>query len=194
VDCVEEQSATPGLKYNNGVPGLQESMPRPCGDKRRFVDSVLAVSVQSRSLSEDGGGVAMSAQSGLLLRPLAVMMNRSIRTIRPDATLIEAAILMRNARVGAALVMSEGTYVGVVSEADLVRKAMACGKDPAQTSVCVVMSHPLITIEIDRSAHEASDLMAEHGIRHLPVTQDGQIVGMLSVRDLLRYFKNWGTI
>jgi signal-transduction protein with cAMP-binding, CBS, and nucleotidyltransferase domain len=36
--------------------------------------------------------------------------------------------------------------------------------------------------------------MAEHGIRHLPVTQDGQIVGMLSVRDLLRYFKNWGAL
>ena len=83
---------------------------------------------------------------------------------------------------------------GVVSEADLVRKAMAHGKDPAHTSVRTVMSSPLITIEIDRSAHDASDLMAEHGIRHLPITQDGQIVGMVSVRDLLRYFKNWGTL
>ena len=136
----------------------------------------------------------MGAQGGLLLRPLAVMMNRSIRTIRPEATLVEAATLMCNARVGAALVLSEGGYVGVVSEADLVRKAMAYGKDPSVTPVRAVMSSPLITIEIDRSAHDASDLMAEHGIRHLPVTQDGQIVGMLSVRDLLRYFKNWGTI
>lgn len=136
----------------------------------------------------------MATQSGLLLRPLAVMMNRNIRTIRPDALLTDAAKLMRDSRVGAALVMSEGNYVGVVSEADLVRKAMACALDPACTSVRSVMSSPLITIEIDRSAHDASDLMAENGIRHLPVTQDGQIVGMLSVRDLLRYFKNWGTI
>jgi CBS domain-containing protein len=56
------------------------------------------------------------------------------------------------------------------------------------------MTTPLITIEIDRSAHDASDLMAERGIRHLAVTDDGRIVGMLSVRDLLRYFKNWGTL
>lgn len=136
----------------------------------------------------------MSVQSGVLLRPLAVMMNRNIRTIHPDAMLIEAATLMRDARVGAALVTSEGAYIGVVSEADLVRKAMAEGKDPAHTSVRTVMSSPLITIEIDRSAHDASDLMAEHGIRHLPVTQDGRIVGMISVRDLLRYFKNWGSL
>ena len=45
-----------------------------------------------------------------------------------------------------------------------------------------------------RSAHEASDLMAEHGIRHLAVSEEGVIVGMVSVRDLLRYFKNWGTL
>jgi signal-transduction protein with cAMP-binding, CBS, and nucleotidyltransferase domain len=56
------------------------------------------------------------------------------------------------------------------------------------------MSSPIISIEVDRSAHEASDLMAEKGIRHLVVTQDGAIVGMISVRDLLRYFKNWGTL
>lgn len=136
----------------------------------------------------------MTIQTGLLLRPLAVMMNRNIRTIRPEASLIEAATLMRDSRVGAALVITEGTYIGVVSEADLVRKSMAYAKDPAQTVVRNVMSSPLITIEIDRSAHDASDLMAEHGIRHLPVTQDGEIVGMLSVRDLLRYFKNWGAL
>jgi CBS domain-containing protein len=136
----------------------------------------------------------MAAQSGLLLRPLAVMMNRHIRTIDPAASLIEAAILMRDSRVGAVLVRSEGTYIGVVSEADLVRKSMAHAQDPRCTSVRSVMSSPLITIESDRSAHDASDLMAEHGIRHLPVTQDGQIVGMLSVRDLLRYFKNWGAL
>jgi CBS domain-containing protein len=136
----------------------------------------------------------MAAQSGLLLRPLAVMMNRHIRTIDPAASLIEAATLMRDSRVGAVLVRSEGTYIGVVSEADLVRKSMAHAQDPGCTSVRSVMSSPLITIESDRSAHDASDLMAEHGIRHLPVTQDGQIVGMLSVRDLLRYFKNWGAL
>lgn len=136
----------------------------------------------------------MAPQSGAMLRPLAVMMNRKIRTISPDATLTEAAGLMRDSRVGALMVFEQGSYVGVVSETDLVRKAMAGGLDPAQARVRTVMSSPVITIEIDRSAHDASDLMAERGIRHLAITQDGQIVGMVSVRDLLRYFKNWGTL
>lgn len=137
----------------------------------------------------------MAIPNTTILRPLAVMMSREIRTIRLDATLTEAAGLMRSARVGALLVVDQGTaYIGMVSETDLVRKAMAAGLNPDQEQVRKVMSSPLITIEIDRSAHEASDLMAENGIRHLPITQDGRIVGIISVRDLLRYFKNWGTI
>ncbi|TKB65510.1 MAG: CBS domain-containing protein [Nitrospira sp.] len=54
------------------------------------------------------------------------------------------------------------------------------------------MSSPLLSIEITSSAHEASEKMAEHGIRHLAISEEGQIVGIISVRDLLRYFKNWG--
>ena len=136
----------------------------------------------------------MVLQSGAILRPLAVMMNRDIRTIGPDATLAEAAGLMRDSRVGALLVSGQGAYLGVVTETDLVRKAMAGGLDLTHERVQKVMSSPLITIEIDRSAHEASDLMAEKGIRHLAITQDGQVVGIISVRDLLRYFKNWGAL
>jgi CBS domain-containing protein len=137
---------------------------------------------------------SMAAQTGVILRPLAVMMNRKIRTVETGATLVEAAEVMRDARVGALLVVERGAYVGVLSETDLVRRAMAAGLDPSQSCVRQIMSAPLITVEIDRSAHDASDMMAEHGIRHLPVTQDGLIVGMISVRDLLRYFKNWGTM
>ncbi|HXF92951.1 MAG TPA: CBS domain-containing protein [Nitrospiraceae bacterium] len=136
----------------------------------------------------------MALQTGAILRPLAVMMSRALKTVSPDATLLEAARQMRDAKVGALLVSERNVYLGVVSESDLVRKAMAEGVDARQTRVCSVMSSPLITIEIDRSAHDASDLMAEKGIRHLVVTEEGQIVGILSVRDLLRYFKNWGTL
>ena len=128
-----------------------------------------------------------------MLRPLAVMMSRSLRSIPPDASLLDAARLMRDSKIGALLVEDREQFVGVVSETDLVRKAMAGGEDPLDQPVKSVMSSPIITIEIDRSTHDASDQMAEHGIRHLAVTQDGEIVGMISVVDLLRYFKNWGT-
>ncbi len=134
----------------------------------------------------------MAIPSTPLQRPLAVMMRRTLRTISPDATLLEAAKLMRDSKVGAVLVQEAGHYSGIVSESDLVRKGMAESCPADETCVRAVMSRPLLSIDITRSAHEASDKMAEHGIRHLAVTEEGQIVGMISVRDLLRYFKNWG--
>jgi len=127
-------------------------------------------------------------------RPLAVMMTRRILTISPTATAVEAARTMREAKVGALLVAEATRYIGIISESDLVRKVLAAERDSTRVLVSEVMMAPIISIEIDRSAHDASDLMAERAIRHLAVMEDGQIVGMLSVRDLLRYFKNWGTL
>ena len=127
-------------------------------------------------------------------RPLAVMMSRQILTVPPTALVIEAARAMREAQVGALLVAESSQYLGVVSETDLVRKVLAGEKDVSRVRVSEIMMAPIITIEIDRSAHEASDLMAERHIRHLAITDDGKIVGILSVRDLLRYFKNWGAL
>ncbi len=134
----------------------------------------------------------MASRSGTMMRPLAVMMKRNPRSISPEATLAEAAAMMRDTRVGAILVAEGETFIGIVSETDLVRKAMAGQLNAVQAKVRAVMSSPVITIEQDRSAHDASDLMAEKGIRHLGVTEDGRIVGIVTVRDLLRYFKNWG--
>jgi CBS domain-containing protein len=134
----------------------------------------------------------MAMQSTPLQRPLAVMMRRTLRTISPDTTLLEAAKLMRDAKVGALLVGETGHYNGLISESDLVRKGMAESCPAEETLVRSVMSSPLLSIEITSSAHEASEKMAEHGIRHLAITDEGQIVGIISVRDLLRYFKNWG--
>jgi len=122
------------------------------------------------------------------------MMSRRILSIGPDTPVIEAARTMQEAKVGALLVAEGARFIGIVSETDLVRRVLAVGGDGQQVRVSEVMGAPIITIEIDRSAHEASDLMAERGVRHLAVTDDGKIVGMLSVRDLLRYFKNWGTL
>jgi CBS domain-containing protein len=136
----------------------------------------------------------MPIYSGTIQRPLAILMQRVLQTINPDATLLEAAQLMRDAKVGALLVQDHGTYCGIVSESDLVRRCMAESRLAHETLVHMVMSRPLITIDITRSAHDASDLMAEHGIRHLAVTEDGRVSGILSVRDLLRYFKNWGSL
>jgi CBS domain-containing protein len=136
----------------------------------------------------------MATVGSAIQRPLAVMMSRRILSAGPDTPVIEVARTMQEAKVGALLVAEGARFIGIVSETDLVRRVLAVGGDVQQVRVLEVMRSPIITIEIDRSAHEASDLMAERGIRHLAVTDDGKIVGMLSVRDLLRYFKNWGTL
>jgi len=127
------------------------------------------------------------------MTPLALLMHREIEQVPQMATLLDVARRMRDRKVGALLV-SDGTRpIGIVSEADLVRKAMADGYDPATTPVEAVMSHPLISIDIDKTAWEASDLMAARSVRHLIVTDGDEghnIVGILSVRDLVVCFKN----
>ena len=120
------------------------------------------------------------------------MMNRTIRTTSGTASLSDTAKLMRDTRVGALLVEEKGKLVGIVSETDLVRRGLANDSDPHQVKVSTIMSAPIITIDVDRPASDASDLMSEKGIRHLAVTESGKIVGVISVRDLLRYYKNWG--
>ena len=136
----------------------------------------------------------MAVVGGPIQRPLAMMMRPISNTVRPDDSLLVVAQRLRDARVGAMLVADRGDYVGIVSEADLVRKAMANGAPAEQVFARAVMSTTVMTIDIAQSAHDASDLMAERGIRHLVITEEGRVVGMISVRDLLRYFKNWGTL
>jgi CBS domain-containing protein len=121
------------------------------------------------------------------------MMRSVAQAVSPDATACDAARQMREAKVGALLVREGSCYLGIISEGDLVRKVLADSLDPAQTLVRSIMSAPLITIDIAASAHDASDVMAQAGIRHLAVVEGGEVAGMLSVRDLLCYFKHWGS-
>jgi CBS domain-containing protein len=122
--------------------------------------------------------------------PLAVMMNRDIKKISPDAKIREVAQLMRDKSIGSALIEQDGNYIGIVSETDLVRRGLAEGLNLDQTSVRQIMSSPIITIDINRSIGDANELMARRGIRHLPITELGKIVGIISMRDLVICFKN----
>ena len=124
------------------------------------------------------------------MTPLSLLMHREIESISPRASLREASEKMRIKKVGALMVHEWGKNVGVITEADFVRKVVAVGKNPDATLVGEVMSYPLITIDLDQSPQNANDLMAEKGIRHLFVTHKGEVVGIVSVRDLVLFFKN----
>ncbi|TFG60292.1 MAG: CBS domain-containing protein, partial [Nitrospirales bacterium] len=119
-------------------------------------------------------------------RPLSVLMQTSIETIDCDVPVFQAAQQMAHKKVGALLVRQDGELKGIVTERDLVKKVLSEEEDAKHLTVKAVMTHPLIDIDINRTIHDASDLMAEKWIRHLPITDNRKIVGILSVRDLIR--------
>ncbi len=124
-----------------------------------------------------------------MLTPLALLMHREMEAISPKATLRDAARKLRDKNIGSLLVGEGESRVGIVSEGDLVR-SLAEGLRPDEISVESVMSSPIISIDLDRTAQDANDLMSEKGIRHLAISDRGKIVGIISVRDLLICFKN----
>jgi len=99
-------------------------------------------------------------------RPLSVLMRKSIETIDQGETLEAAARRMAEKHVGSLLVSQTGKLVGIVNESDMVRKALAYNLDPRLIRIGSLMNHPVIDIDINRTIHDASELMAEKGIRH----------------------------
>lgn len=107
-----------------------------------------------------------------------------------SCTLERAAILMRDHHVGALLVTEdepeEDRAIGVVTDRDMVLLAMAEGLDPRKCTVAEVMTPTLATVSMGQSMREAIDIMRNHGVRRLGVTDDdGELVGVLSIDDIL---------
>ncbi len=119
-------------------------------------------------------------------RPLSVLMRTNIEAISSEETISSAVTQMTDKLIGALLVTEDAEMIGIVTERDLIQKAMAYDTDLNEVPIHTIMNRPLIGIDINRTVHDASDLMAEKWIRHLPVTDNGKIVGILSVRDLIR--------
>jgi CBS domain-containing protein len=123
-----------------------------------------------------------------LLSAVGDLMSREIRTVAADATLREASRLMGKHNVGSLLVLGGGQYLGILTDTDLARKGLAQGVNPEKDRVQSLMSSPIITIDSHRLVEEARALMKGKGIRHLAVTEEGKIVGLISLGDLIRYY------
>ncbi len=117
--------------------------------------------------------------------PVKKIMSKVLLKIDSRSTIQEAAKVMKRERVGSILVTQGDQINGIITETDIVQKLVAANLDPSRTSVEMIMSSPLLTIEADRSVLEANDLMDRKHVRHLGVTEQGKIAGMISVRDLL---------
>ncbi|MBX3237105.1 MAG: CBS domain-containing protein [Nitrospiraceae bacterium] len=113
------------------------------------------------------------------------LMSRSLVTVQVGTTVMEAAKVMGERKIGSVFVERNDQVIGIVTEPDIVRKVVGTSKPPYFTQVESIMSSPVICIDERRSVTEAADLMQQHQTRHLAVSQSGAIVGVLSVRDLL---------
>ena len=107
-------------------------------------------------------------------------------TIRGDSSVLEAAQLMRQEGVGCLVVTDVGGGIaGVLSEKDMVARVIAESRNPQSTLVREVLTSKVIAISPESSLSRAREVMAEYGIRHLPVVKNGKLEGMVSSRDIL---------
>lgn len=107
-----------------------------------------------------------------------------------DVNVRTAAEAMRENGVGSVFVTREGSIIGILTDTDLVRRLVAVGSDPNQTTVEQIMSAPILMIGENKTLLDANDLMAREHIRHLGISKDGKLVGMISVRDLVVFLTN----
>jgi len=119
---------------------------------------------------------------------VAEYMTREIQSIRANATLRDAGERMEEYKVACLFVEDQKRYVGTITEAMLSRAVVIEGLDPATTLVKRCMNKTIVAIENREPIVEAVKLMKDHGVRHLAVTEDETMVGVLSVSDLLRYY------
>ncbi len=112
-----------------------------------------------------------------------------IHTIAPSATVLEAIRKMNQHQIGALVVMIEETVVGIFTERDVMRRVIAETRDPASTLVTQAMSNDVICCPPDMDVEDASRIMKDRRVRHLPVCDDaGQLHGLISIGDLNAFY------
>ncbi len=115
------------------------------------------------------------------------LMKTEMITVKPDDSVADAARLMAQNQVGAVLVVEGGAMKGIVSERDVVTRVVAEGKDPAATKISEIATEAVVGVDVNTHVRKCAELQSAMGVRHLPVTEHGAPVGILSSRDFLAY-------
>jgi len=118
--------------------------------------------------------------------PIRRLMTDGPPTIAPGASVAEAVQVMKQHAIGSVLVGQPGKAIGIVSEADIVRKVISANQSPASMKAEQIMSTPLVSVDVKTPVYDIYRTMADNRIRHLVITDQGQWVGFVSVKDLLR--------
>ena len=112
-------------------------------------------------------------------------MTTPVISIYSEATAQEAAQLMLEKEIGSLLVKGCQGYVGILAERDLVHRIVSEGLDPKVTPLSSIMGESILSIDLNATATEAGSLMKESNLSHLTVTENDEITGILSLRDLV---------
>ena len=111
---------------------------------------------------------------------------KDIWLVESEDPVLKAIQVMAEKHVGALPVMRGNALVGIVSERDYARKVILLGRSSAETTVWQIMSSPVVTVSPDDSVHHCMQLVTERRVRHLPVMEKGQLIGMISIGDLVK--------
>jgi CBS domain-containing protein len=119
------------------------------------------------------------------VRDILAVKGPHVLSIGPDATVLDAALLMNEHKVGSLLVMDAGRLVGIITERDMLVRVVGKRLDPADAKVCDVMTTEVACCQPDTAVDEARGVMKNRRIRHLPVLGgDGELLGLVSIGDL----------
>jgi len=122
---------------------------------------------------------------------VASIMTKQPKSVGPTTSVVSAAKTMNSARVGSLFVKKGKKLVGIVTDTDIVRRAVSSGKPLGKLTVEKIMTAPIRTIDASRPVDDAQDMMGDYSSRHLGVTRNGEIIGVVSVRDLLLHYKRY---
>jgi CBS domain-containing protein len=112
--------------------------------------------------------------------------HQTVYTIGPDDSVLDALKMLAEKNVGALPVVEGSEVVGIVSERDYARKLMLKGRSSYATPVREIMSAPVITVDSKKKLDDCMNLMTDRHLRHLPVVDDGKLLGLLSIGDLVK--------
>ena len=112
---------------------------------------------------------------------------KGVLEIDADESVLDAVQLMVEKNVGSLLVTVGGEITGIVTERDYLRRVTLEGRTDAETRVGEIMSSPMVVVTPDTSIDECMAVMTDRRIRHLPVVEDGRIVGLVSIGDLVKF-------
>jgi len=111
---------------------------------------------------------------------------KTIHTTTPTASVFDAVKLMAEKNVGSLLVMEGKTVVGLVTERDYARKIILMARSSKETPVRDIMTSQVMYVRPDQSSEECMALMTENRVRHLPVMDDNELIGIISIGDLVK--------